>query len=428
MSSYICLTAEEWRNLCSMGRIRLHESKAVSDPDQLGPSSYQALFSMAPHRFSLGETSDFLITECKNLQLEIEGVRPPGYELGVRWLLLEDVIRFFPLRADDAWAFESDAKKAQVVLGNAAFESHWEQWFKEQSVDQACINGLTLMRALGLGCSPKAGTDESGWRALAEQIANPNPDDTDIAEFSVKIVKDRDLLFNLVREDSDSGAFFVSCPIEWINLQSDGDLLDSDTDLADLAHRLYNKYRTLPFEPSLARADDLTEFANLLCARAPEAFPNMWAPAAVSLYVRYSHRIRFGFVLPEDVIAAIRAICTDDSHQPAAMVAFLLGISLGTNKTHTLDRLLHHQRFDCVNLPSASKPHATPLVNIQDTILRTDPLILTDVALADVSELPTHVTPNVSPNAPSIISMTATEESIFSKTPWVTESTPETPE
>lgn len=167
MASYACITAGEWRNLCSMGRIRLHESRAVSSSDQLSPSSYCAVLSIAPDRFPLGETSDFYSLNT-NFQPEIEGVRPPGYECGVRWLLLKDVIRFFPLRADDAWAFESDAQNAQVVLGNVALELHWEQWFKAQNVDQACINGLTLMRSLGLGCSSTADASEfAPWRTLA---------------------------------------------------------------------------------------------------------------------------------------------------------------------------------------------------------------------------------------------------------------------
>ncbi len=107
-----------------MGRIRLHESRAVSCDEQLSVESFELLFSLAADRFLLGETSDFLITEYDCLRTEIEGIQPPGHEFGLRWLLLQDVTRFFPLRTDDSWAFEADAHKAQVTLSEAFFERH----------------------------------------------------------------------------------------------------------------------------------------------------------------------------------------------------------------------------------------------------------------------------------------------------------------
>jgi hypothetical protein len=346
MKNYTCITAAEWRNLCSTGRIRIHEARTVSVSKQPGQDSCHALFSMAPDRFPLGETSDFLITEHNGNQSEIERLRPPGYERGARWLLLEDVIRFFPLRADDAWAFESDAQTAQVELSDAAFESHWEQWSKAQIVDQACINGLNLMRVLGLGFSPNADANGfASWRTLAEQIAIPDSDCPDVAHFSANIIKNRDRLFDLVREDSDSSAIFVSCPIEWLNLRSHTNILESDSELAELVHRLHEKYLNVPFDPSLVCAPDLAEFTYLLRKRNYGDFEGEWTPATVSLFIRYNHKIRFGIVAPDEIVAAVRAIETVDDRQPAELLAFLLGVVLGSNKVHSLDRLLHNGRF-----------------------------------------------------------------------------------
>jgi hypothetical protein len=329
-----------------MGRIRLHESRAILAPDQWGPAFFHALFSMAPDRFALGETSDVLITECSGLQREIDGVKAPGDARGVRWLLLEDVVRFFPIRDDDAWAFETDALKAQVVLEASEFEAAWAQWSKAQLVDRAYIDGLSLMRSLGL-LSPQ--TLEDGkfaeWRGFAQELVSPISDTADQLKFSARLLRSCDRLFDMVREDSDCGSIFVSCPVEWINLELGENILESDVQLAELAHQLHGKYLSIPFDPSLACAPDVADFAAQLCARVPGAFPEYWTPEVISLFVRYAHRIKFGSVGPAEVIATVRAVDKPDDTRAMGLLAFLLGVSLGSNKAHSLARLLHRDRF-----------------------------------------------------------------------------------
>lgn len=352
MKSYVCITTGEWRNLCSAGRIRIQEARTLSSLDKLCSENYYALFSLAAERFSLGETSDFLITEFGCLRSEIEGIQPPGFEIGVRWLLLADVIRFFPLCASDAWAFESDAQKAQVTVGPAEFESEWNKWFKDQVVKQACINGLTLRRLLGFSTSSNVKEiDFSAWNVLARKITNPEYKSSDPADFSTEFLGMRDRLFDLVREDADSGAIFVSCPIEWINLRSGFNIFDIDADLAEKAQRLHEKYLNVQFESKLTSADDLMEFETLLLAKFPEVFPGSWRPAMMSIYVRYSHKIRFATSTPDEIVAAVNAINISNSTSAAEMLAFLLGVALGSNKTHSLERLLDLKKFEIFKLP-----------------------------------------------------------------------------
>ena len=355
MKSYVCITTGEWRNLCSTGRIRIQEARTVSSLDQLSSENFYALFSLAAERFSLGETSDFLITEYGCLRSEIEGIQPPGFEIGVRWLLLADVIRFFPLCANDAWAFESDAHNAQVTVGDAVFESQWNQWFKEQMVKQACINGLTLKRVLGFSTTSNVQPiNFSGWSTLAKKISTSDNEGSDTADFAIKFLGTRDRLFDLIREDADSGAIFVSCPIEWINLRSGSNIFDTDADLAEQAQRLHEKYLNAPFESTLAYADDLKEFETLLLAKIPDAFEGPWLPAMMSIYVRYSHKIRFGSVTPDEIVAAVSAIDISNSSSSAEMLAFLLGVALGSNKTHSFERLLDLKKFDMFKEPKAT--------------------------------------------------------------------------
>jgi len=354
MKNYVCITAGEWRNICSMGRIRLQETRAVSAVDQLGAGSYDALFSLAADRFLLGETSDFLIAEYSYLRSAIEGIQAPGFNDGMRWLLLQDVIRLFPIRDDDASAFVAGAQKAQVRVCEASFERQWNQWFKDQVTKQAGINGLTLMRALGLGGS--SDPQESfalSWEVLARQAAIPDSQGLDTSDFTANFLNCRHRLFDLVREDADSGAFFVSCPIEWINLRSDINIFDSDADLAELAHRLHEKYLNVAFDPSLSCAEDLKDYEALLLAKAPEAFPDAWRPSMISLYVRFNQRIRFGTTAPDDIVASVRALNALCDRRAAEMLAFLFGVALGSNKTHSLERALDPKRFEMVGISAA---------------------------------------------------------------------------
>jgi hypothetical protein len=334
-----------------MGRIRILESRALSCAEQLSQEGAKLLFSLAADRFLLGETSDFLITEYDCLRTEIEGVQPPGHEFGLRWLLLQDVIRFFPLRTSDSWAFEADAHKAQVTLSEALFERHWNRWFRDQLADQACINGLTLIRALELEASSRrVDAVSDSWSRLAAQIVHPNTDVIDASDFAPTFVKNRNRLVDLVREDLDSGAFFVSCPIEWINLKSESHIFDTDADLAEQAQHLHAKYLNVSFEPSLAKLEDIRDFESLLLAKAPSVFPGAWRPSLISLYVRYGHKIQFGSSAPDEIIAAVRAIDKPEDRCPAELLAFLFGVALGSNKAHSLERLLHAKRFDAVSV------------------------------------------------------------------------------
>lgn len=351
MKSYVCITAGEWRNLCSMGRIRIQESRALSCAEQLSQEGAELLFSLAADRFLLGETSDFLITEYDCLRTEIEGIQPPGHEFGLRWLLLQDVTRFFPLRADDSWAFEADAHKAQVTLSEALFERHWNRWFRDQVADQACINGLTLIRALELEVSSsEANAVSDCWSRLAAQIVYPDTDVIDGSDFAPTFFKNRNHLFDLVREDLGSGAFFVSCPIEWINLKSESHIFDTDAELAEQAQRLHEKYFNVSFEPSLANLEDIRDFESLLLAKAPGVFPGAWRPSLISLYVHYVHKIQLGSSAPDEIVAAVRAVDKSEDRGLAELLAFLFGVALGSNKAHNLERLLHPKRFEAVSV------------------------------------------------------------------------------
>ena len=328
-----------------MGRIRIHESRAVSG--QLNTGFFDALFALAPDRFVLGDTSDFLVVEFTQLQQQTDGHQPPGFEQGVLWLLLDQVIRFSPIKAEDSWTFEGEADKAHVVISPPMFETQWSEWSRNQTVKQACMNGLALCRSLDLGNGTSM--DESEliqWRGLALRLIYPSSSGLEFEDAKGFLLKNTESLFDLVREDSVKGSIFVSAPIEWINLRSKTNILEQDLDFAEQAQGLYEKYCSVDFDPFHAGSEDISLFTTSLEAKFPDMFPRPWSPELIALYVRYCHLIKYSSVKPDEIIAAVNAIRRPDEQSSAQLLAFLLGVSLGANKVHALDRLLHPHQFN----------------------------------------------------------------------------------
>jgi hypothetical protein len=310
----------------------------------------------------LGDTSDFLVVEFIQLQQKIDGHHPPGFNQGVFWLLLNQVVQFLPIKADDAWTFEGDADKARVAISAAVFEPQWVEWSRNQMVNQACMNGLALCRSFGMGNGKSIDESElSHWRGLALRSSYPSAAGLEFDDIQGLLIKSTASLFDLVREDSANGSIFISGPIEWINLRSNTNFLEHDLDLADQAQGLHEKYWSHAFDPCLADSEDIALFSSSLKEKFPNMFPGPWSPELIALYVRYSHLIKFGSVPPEEIIVAVNAIRKPDDQSSAQLLAFLIGVSLGANKVHALDRLLHPLWFKV----------ATPNV---DTAQLTDPI------------------------------------------------------
>jgi hypothetical protein len=211
------------------------------------------------------------------------------------------------------------------------------------------MNGLALCRSFGLGNG--ASIDESElslWRGLALRSCYPSTPGLGFQDIQELLLKSTESLFDLVREDSANGSIFISGPIEWINLRSNTNFLEHDLDLADQAQGLHGKYCSHTFDPCLADSEDIALFSSSLKGKFPDMFPGPWSPELIALYVRYSHLIKFGSVQPEEIIAAVNAIRKPDDQSSAQLLAFLIGVSLGANKVHVLDRLLHPQRFKVI--------------------------------------------------------------------------------
>lgn len=181
------------------------------------------------------------------------------------------------------------------------------------------------------------------------------------------LLKSTESLFDLVREDSVKGSIFVSAPIEWINLRSNTNILEKDLDFAEKAQLLHEKYWSVEFAPFLAGSEDIASFTTSLEAKFPDIFPRPWSPALIALYVRYCHLIKYSSVKPDEIIAAVNAIRRPDEQSSAQLLAFLLGVSLGANKVHALDRLLHPHRFNVAKPITATGKVTDPISKVKSS-------------------------------------------------------------
>jgi hypothetical protein len=182
-------------------------------------------------------------------------------------------------------------------------------------------------------------------RELAMHLLYPVVDGSSTEEFQRNLLTNIERLFDLVRGDSDKGSIFISCPVEWVNHCSNTNLLEQDLDLGDLAQREHEIYWTTEFDPLLTESEGIVRFFDTLQAKGSNFFPGAWTPALITLFVRYSHLIRYGSVKPDEIIAAVNALRRPDDQSSAQLLAFLIGVSLGANKVHALDRLLHPLSF-----------------------------------------------------------------------------------
>ena len=364
MSRFVCLTSGEWRNLCSNGSIRLLPARVVSYPVQ---SDDHGLFALAPDRFGIGESSDLIVAEVSDQWgTGAEEYRVP-IPSGCTVLTLDYVVDFFPVQEKDFWVFESDALKAGIRLSSAKFENLWGAWALAERIRTAMQNGLRLAQLCNLwddGSVLPAGVE---WGTLASRAINPTITDVTRQDKSAWLLRSRDTLFETCRQDSDNCAFLISCPVEWINLRSDiGNILETDPILGNKANELYEKFQTIRFAPSELENAEIAQFLAELNSAAEDAFDSVWKPAAISLYVRYFHRLNFGKPTPDEIVTAIRASEMLDGRESACALAFLLGAAMSQHQVHSLERQMQSQRFTV-----AIEPHAK--IDLDSTAFHTSP-------------------------------------------------------
>jgi hypothetical protein len=347
MTLYVCLTHREWANVCSDGRIRIHKVRLVTDPEAAVNERRHDLFALAPDRFSVGDSADLMIAAVAQLCDAQLATAPEASVLGMNWLLLEDITEFFPIRAEDSSAFEADAEQARIRLSAPRFEHLWESWTEAERERSAFVNGMTLVRVFELHSGEDAAPSGAALRTLVPLMLDPRRDAAGLQGMTARLMLDWRVLFDSVRDDTDSSAIFVSCPVAWANLYSGTNLLQAHPELSDRKNALHHRYRDQPFSAKCVSEDDLAYFLGDLIALAPGVFQEGWTPTNITMYVRLRHRLKYGKPSPDEVVSAIKAVEQVDGQPSATLLAFLLGAALESSRTHALARQLQPERFPC---------------------------------------------------------------------------------
>jgi hypothetical protein len=164
------------------------------------------------------------------------------------------------------------------------------------------------------------------------------------------LLQSRESLFDMVREDVDNAAIFISCPVEWIKARCGDGVWDGDNGFVQRAQLLYHRFAGVPFSLELARTRELADFMGAVRDHAPSAFSQWWTPLSIVLYVLYYHQLRFGNVDPDQVLAAVSAVESSVGKNPARMLGFLLGVRMGAAGAHQIERFSCPEKFAVANI------------------------------------------------------------------------------
>lgn len=323
----------------------MHEGRPVSLPVSDGVKENHEIFSLTPDRFGVGESSDLLVAEIRDDWLQNRWFYPGIPGESVHWLGLDAVIEFMPVQELDRWVFEADAEKIGVKLSPARFENLWLSWTRRENACAARIDGGTLVEICDLSEFLEIGPDGLSWQNLSELAIDPDCRPVDSASSIWKLLKNREELFELCREDGDVAAFFISCAVEWVNHLSDRNFLEVNPTFGERAYALHQRLSGMPFDSSVLTDPTVKEFFSDLVNLKPEFFSIVCKPLTVAFYVKYFHRLRFGKPSPDEVINVINTVTVLDGKDAGRVIAFLLGIVLGTNRVQALARLIKGKNY-----------------------------------------------------------------------------------
>jgi hypothetical protein len=347
MSLFVCLTAAEWRNLCSNGRIRLQKDRAVEQIFGKPTEAMLPLFSKTFDRFAIGDSSDLIVAELWYRWSDSLPITSPTESLVNDWLFLHDVFNFSLVQDQDRWIYDSDAEKIGIKICPAKFQNVWALWSSDQLQMSARMDGFLLAQLCQCDPPDFFGTNGNTINDILVGVINTKAVAADESNVILQLLKQREALHEICRADTDSSAFWVSCTVEWVNLVYKENFLERDSSLSDFAFELFEKLKAEPFSFATLLDPKLQQFLKQLTLQATDAFNEAVQPLLVAMYTRYLHKIHFGKIAPEDVLEVVRSVQKIEGSSSSYLIAFLLGIELGSARVQSLSRSLKPERFFC---------------------------------------------------------------------------------
>ena len=342
MNLFLCLTLAEWKNLCSKGRISTQASRIFEIQNLDDNISFDNFFNSIPDRHAIGASVDYIVAEIVKNSEEYDVAKEERKSTQV--IELANVISFFPLRDQDEWNFSGDAEKIDIKISKSRFENQWIAWTKKQLKKEATRNGLLLQELLNLDSNEDQTLDNLSCGQICDLLTGDIDVSVDPTELTETIIRSYKEFFNVSQEDFDKNSFWISNVISYINTNSTLDFLEKNPESASIALDLHAKYFEQDFSLKIKEEVSLISYLETLKNEAT-LFNEFWSPLTIVLFTRLKRRIEFAKPKPEEIIDNLLFIKDMAGTKSAQLLTFIVGVLLGSNKVHSIERIVQPQKF-----------------------------------------------------------------------------------
>ena len=150
--------------------------------------------------------------------------------------------------------------------------------------------------------------------------------------------------FNVSQEDFDKNSFWISNVIAYINTNSTVDFFEKNPESALIALDLHERYFLQDFSLKIKEEVILISYLETLKNEA-SFFNEFWSPLTIVLFTRLKRRIEFAKPKPEEIIENLLFIKDMVGKNSAQLLTFMVGVLLGSNKVHSIERIIQPQKF-----------------------------------------------------------------------------------
>ena len=342
MNLFLCLTLAEWKNLCSKGRISTQKSRIFKIQNFDDNILVDNFFNSIPERHAIGASVDYIVAEIFNNEEVTDAV---GEDRKVTQLIeLADVISFFPLRDQDEWNFSADAEKISIKISKSQLENQWVAWTKNQLKKEAMRNGLLLQDLLNLESNEEQTLDNLSCSQIIDLLNGEIDASLGPTELTALIIRSYKEFFSISQEDFDKNSFWISNVISYINTNSTVDFFEKNPESAAIALDLHERYFQQGFSLNIKEEVSLISYLETLKME-KTLFNEFWSPLTIVLFTRLKRRIEFAKPKPEEIIDNLLFIKNMTGEKSAQLLTFMVGVLLGSNKVHSIERIIQPQKF-----------------------------------------------------------------------------------
>lgn len=332
-STFVALSAAEWRNFLAQGRVRVVKGRLVQGFVRSDKALQKMLFVRAPHG-NLTDSKDYRVVELHQ-DWHNRIISHPRDLLGETLVIpISAMVQTFPAFESDQNELEEEAQNLKVAIGSAEFSDTWEEWMIEEGVNLSFQAGIQLIEIIGIGCN--AG-EELGFDGpkIARLLLHRLPDGVE-GGLMKKLINERLHIEESATAVFESEAFYIACVYEWVFRVTQIDLLGDGHPLAHRLQELYSETRQQCRDrPDLISEPTKDMFLEIR-AQVSSAFENTLSPLFIPLFVRFMDEIARERLNLATLRLQIHEFARLEGLLSARILAFCLGVELQIEKVRLL--------------------------------------------------------------------------------------------